>query len=85
MADAIYSVVQLGALLRNERQRRHLTQAAAAKAAGVERQWLSRLESGKAPGASISAVIEVLESLDLRLAVQAGPAEDESRLFGGDW
>ncbi len=48
MASADETFAQLGRMLREERQQRHLTQQGFADLLGISRTYLSELESGKA-------------------------------------
>jgi HTH-type transcriptional regulator/antitoxin HipB len=59
---------ELGALVRDARTQRGLTQAALADQADVSRRWLAALETGK-PGAELALVLRVLAALDLELSI----------------
>jgi y4mF family transcriptional regulator len=63
---------ELGALVRDERQRLGLTQAELARRAVVSQRWLSCLERGH-PNAQLALVQGVLRALGLELAVTAKP------------
>jgi HTH-type transcriptional regulator / antitoxin HipB len=82
MSDPVYSTAQLGAVIRHARARQGISQADLAARAGVERQWVVLFENGRAPGASMSTVIRVLDELGLRLTVEPAPEGDE--FFLGD-
>lgn len=62
----VNSINDLTAIIRGRRVDAGLTQAEAAAAAGVSRQWLNELERGK-PTAQLGLVLAVLEALDLTL------------------
>jgi transcriptional regulator with XRE-family HTH domain len=64
----------LAATVRGRRQDLGLTQTAVAAQAGVSRQWLSGLESGKA-GAEVGLVLRVLDVLDLRMDLRPADAQ----------
>jgi HTH-type transcriptional regulator / antitoxin HipB len=74
-ADAmrVSSINDLSAVIRGRRVAAGLTQAEAAAAAGVSRQWLNELEHGK-PTAELGLVLAVLEALGLMLEL-----DDEQR------
>lgn len=62
-----------------ERERRGLTQAQLADKAGVNRQWLNRLESGKG-NPTLRSILTVLAALGLELAVvPAAPTAQEAQ------
>ena len=56
----------LGDVIRRERRRRGLTQAALAQSIGVSRQWLLAVEKGK-PGAEVERVLRLLAVLGVPL------------------
>ncbi|MEV6286501.1 helix-turn-helix domain-containing protein [Kribbella sp. NPDC051770] len=57
---------ELGTAVRAERKRRHLSQAELAGAAGVSREWLSRLENG-APRLEADKLLQVLSKVGIAL------------------
>ena len=65
----------LGYGIRASRLRRGLTQAELARQAGVSQPWLSRLERGH-PGAALSLVLDVVETLGGRASVSSIPKHD---------
>ena len=62
----VTSINDLTAVIRGRRAAAGLTQAEAAAAAGVSRQWLNELEHGK-PTAELGLVLAVIDALDLTL------------------
>lgn len=63
----------VGAILRELRVARKLTQAQLAERAGVSRAWLIRAEDG-APGIELGRLLQVLRALDVELqAVDRSP------------
>ena len=58
---------ELGAIIREARTVRRLTQAEVAERAGVGRQWLVGLERGQRARAELSLVLRVLDVLDVKL------------------
>ncbi|WP_418275749.1 helix-turn-helix transcriptional regulator [Isoptericola jiangsuensis] len=64
------SLSRLGAAVRRLRHDRGLTQAELARAAGVSRQWLVGLESGRTPGLEMSLLLRVLDQLDASLTIR---------------
>lgn len=60
---------RLGAVVRDARRSRHLTQQELAQRSGVSRGWLVRLEAGH-PTAEPATVLRVLRALDLELVVR---------------
>ena len=55
--------------VRERREELGLTQDELASRAGVSRQFILRLEAGKAPGVSVDKLMRVLDQLDLALFV----------------
>lgn len=79
MAGALVSSGrQLGAVVRSARERAKLSQAALAQQAGLERQWVVRLETGRLDNPTLVNVFKVLAALDLHMQV----AED---VGGGEY
>lgn len=66
VAMRVNSINDLTAIVRGRRAAAGLTQAEAAAAAGVSRQWLNEFEHGK-PTAELGLVLAVLDALDLTL------------------
>lgn len=73
---------ELGALLRDTRQRQRLTQEQVASRANVQRTWLSHLESGEgnpslrsllAVGAALGLTVDIRSSMD----TAAPPADQD--------
>ena len=60
----------IGALLREQRQKAGLAQAELAQRIGVSRQWLVEVEGGK-PRAEIGLVLRALNVLNISLEVGA--------------
>ncbi|WP_328331004.1 helix-turn-helix domain-containing protein [Kribbella sp. NBC_00382] len=67
----IHTPQALGATVRGQRQRMHLTQAALADAAGVSRAWLIEFEKGK-PTVELGRILAVIEALGITLEVRIG-------------
>lgn len=67
------TVRDLGAAVRDARNRAGLSQQAVADRAGVPRQWVSRLETGSNPGAELRKVLDLLAALDLMVVLQPVP------------
>lgn len=59
-------------LLASERRRRRVTQAAAARAAGRTRKWLSDYERGVSDP-SVGSVLRLAAALGVRVAFEADP------------
>ena len=66
---------QLGALLRQTRKDRGMTQAALAAAAGVSRQWVIAAEAGS-PAAQLDLTLAVLRAAGLVVDVVADEPDD---------
>lgn len=62
----------IGAFLREQRQKAGLDQASLARRIGVSRQWIVEVEGGK-PRAEIGLVLRALNALDTPLQVDLGP------------
>jgi transcriptional regulator with XRE-family HTH domain len=62
-------LVAIGAIVRNERRRRSLTQADLAQASGVSKSRIEAIESGRCRDAGFILVSAVLCALDLSLQV----------------
>lgn len=60
----------VGALIRDVRRRRGLTQGQLAAQAGVTRRWLSALESGKT-GVELGLVLATFDALGINLRADA--------------
>jgi len=79
------TVRDLGAAVRRVRRENGLTQQRLAERAGVSRQWLSGMESGKNPSAELRKVLDVLAALGLALEFVPQPslsAQEEDPFAG---
>lgn len=65
----VYTVRELGGLVRDRRERLGLTQQEVADRAAVTREWLVRFENGKA-SVPVNRVLDVLAALQLDLDVR---------------
>jgi HTH-type transcriptional regulator/antitoxin HipB len=74
----------VGALIREARRARRLTQTELSEVAGVTRRWLTDIEQGAKPRAELGLVLATLQALDVRLeATYAGhPDVDQSNVPG---
>lgn len=72
----IRTAVELGALIRERRQTRTLSQAELAALAGVSRRWLAAVEGGKAT-VEFDLVLKTLDALGLVISVDESPTVDE--------
>jgi HTH-type transcriptional regulator / antitoxin HipB len=61
---------ELGALLKEARRKRGMTQQELAKAAGVERSWLTRLEAGR-ENPTFAKLLAVLDAVGVVLDLQS--------------
>lgn len=76
---------QLGAIVRTAREARSLAQVELAERAGVTRQWLVRLETGRLANPTLQNILRVLHVLDLDLSVgerERRTEPDLGRLMG---
>jgi len=64
----VRTMADLGALVREARERAGLTQTGLARRSGVSREWLVKVEAGRTP-AEMPRVLDLLEELDLTLDV----------------
>ncbi|WP_425955805.1 helix-turn-helix domain-containing protein [Xylanimonas sp. McL0601] len=64
------SLPRLGAAVKGLRRARGMTQAEAAAAAGVSRQWVIALEAGKTSGLEIGLLMRLLDALNASLLVR---------------
>lgn len=71
-ARSITSWTKLGAAVRDARVSRGMTQAEAARRAGVARSWLARVEAGHR-GAELESLLKLLTALDLEMAIRPAP------------
>jgi transcriptional regulator with XRE-family HTH domain len=68
------TVRDLGAALQRRRVELGLSQEQLCRKAGVARSWLSKLETGKHPGAEVQKVLDVAAALDLSLTLVPTPS-----------
>ena len=71
------SAADIGAVIRDRRQKLHLDQRALAKRVGVSRQWIVDIEKGK-PRAGIELVLRTLAALGLSLTTAKTPARGKT-------
>jgi transcriptional regulator with XRE-family HTH domain len=71
---------ELGALVRDARRRRGMTQKDVAVAAGVDRSWLARLEAGS-ENPTLTNLLAVVAAL--RLEVFVADSEQETQVPNG--
>ena len=81
----VHTVQDLGAVVREAREARHLSQAALAEAAGVARYSVVRLEQGH-PRLEAQLVLDVLAAAGVELTAtpRTEPAVDDSRAVWND-
>ena len=65
----VRSAMELGHLVRERRQARHLTQAGLANIVGVSRKWIVGLEAGKRTS-DLSLVLRTLNAIGLGVDVR---------------
>ena len=76
-ARRVDSPEALGQVLRAARRRRGLTQQELAETLGASRDWVNRVERGRAPRAEFLLVLRALASVGLTLSVEdANPLPD---------
>ncbi|OLT50990.1 helix-turn-helix domain-containing protein [Cellulosimicrobium sp. CUA-896] len=71
----IANEIQLGAALRERRERAGLTQGRLAERAGVSRAFVIDLERGRRPRAELNRVLSVMRALDAAITL----VDDEHR------
>ena len=76
---AVLALADLGRQCRDARTGADLTQAAIARAVGVDRSWVSRFERGDASGISLVLAAQLLAVVGLDLSCRAFPAGDSLR------
>lgn len=81
MTRLVTSAQSLGALIRDERKRRGLTQAALGKMTGVNQTTLSMIEKGK-PSVQLQTILLLLAALSLDM--QISPQENQD-IDGDRW
>lgn len=74
MSDEISTPADLAESLKAARLQRGVTQAAASKAAGLSRQHLSEIESGKALNIELPTLLRLLASYGLCLRIEPASA-----------
>lgn len=74
---------QIGAAIREERQRKGLTQQQLADRAGVSRGFVNRLEKGSAAAVYPEKLFAVLSALGLRMTLEASEGECASEADKG--
>jgi len=67
----VHDIAELGAVLRAQRQRLQITQAAAADLSGVSTRLWSECETGKRAHVGLETVIRMLNTVGIDLAVTA--------------
>ncbi|WP_454299593.1 helix-turn-helix domain-containing protein [Salana multivorans] len=78
---AIQTEHQLGAALRERRERLSLTQAQVAERAGVSRAFVTELERGRRPRAELMRVLAVIRALDAAVSlIEVKPQTAEQAL-----
>lgn len=77
MGTVIRTPRDAGALVRDARTRRGMSQAALADRAGVSRQWIVQFERGKAR-AEIIVLLRVLDALGIELTASGVDGRDVS-------
>jgi len=73
----VRTVMELGAVVHEARQRHRWTQAELARRAQVSRRWIVALESGQAAGAELGRVLAALAALDLPMTFRLPSATTE--------
>ena len=69
----------VGALIREARRARGMTQTELSDVAGVTRRWLTDIEQGAKPRAELGLVLAALQALDIRLdATYPGHPDSDS-------
>lgn len=69
MPQKIHSPETLGAVLRQERKKRQMSQTAVGRTVGIDQPTMSRVEKGN-PGTELGTLFRLLAALDLELTVQ---------------
>lgn len=78
----VYLAYQVSSLVREARKKIGITQAELAKLAGVSRQLVMGLESGKATGIGLDKLLHILEVLNLSMSIQpVGDATVDAERF----
>lgn len=67
------STEALGHLLRRGRTQRGLTQQGLADLIGASRDWVNRVERGRAPRAELELILRALISVDFVISVEESP------------
>ena len=73
----------IGALVRERRRERGLSQQALAASIGVSRQWIVEIEGGK-ERAEIGLLLRLMNALDLTVRVEPRPPDPLDRLVRGE-
>jgi HTH-type transcriptional regulator / antitoxin HipB len=74
----IRTPTDLGALIRDHRNRLGIDQRSLAQKVGVSRQWIVEVEKGK-PRAEIGLLLRTISALDIALNAEAGPQESKNK------
>lgn len=72
---------KIAKLIKEERKKRKLTQTELARKAGITRQTLSRMESGRIPLVSLISFFKVLDYLELELEVKSRKKKNPRELW----
>lgn len=74
----IRTPTDLGALIRDRRNRLGLDQKSLAQKVGVSRQWIVEVEQGK-PRAEIGLLLRTIGALGIALDAEGGPQESKDK------
>ena len=74
----IRTPTDLGALIRDHRNRLGIDQKSLAQKVGVSRQWIVEVEKGK-PRAEIGLLLRTIGALDIALNAEGGPQESKNK------
>lgn len=83
MSQIARSPMQVGAIIRTERQKKGLSQGALAELGGMHQPMISIIEKGH-EGVKLSSICDLLAALDLELAIQPrskSTSDDVADLF----
>ena len=78
MQRRIFSAQSLGAIIKDERKKKHFSQETLGKMVGIDKTTISYIENGK-PGVRLSTILLLVSALDIDLVAQPRKTDNQSK------